>query len=62
MLREAAEKYDFDGIELEACRWFDRDEVRAMLDGRHPDGLLVPKPFAIAHHLIRAFAEGEGYD
>ncbi|SMC34631.1 NAD+ diphosphatase [Fulvimarina manganoxydans] len=49
----------FDGVELEACRWFDRDEVRAMLDGRHPDGLLVPKPFAIAHHLIRAFAEGE---
>lgn len=47
----------FDRVELEACRWFDREEVRAMMDGRHPDGLAVPPPFAIAHHLIRAFAE-----
>jgi NAD+ diphosphatase len=48
----------FDPTELEACRWFSRDEVRAMLDGTHPDGLAVPHGYAIAHHLIRAFAEG----
>lgn len=47
---------DFDAEELEACRWFARDEVQAMLAGEHFDGLSVPQPFAIAHHLIKAFA------
>ena len=47
----------FDTNELEACRWFDREEVSAMLDGRHPDGLTAPNTFAIAHHLVRAFVE-----
>ncbi len=56
-----AEDFDiaFDGEELEACRWFARDEVKAMLEGRHPDGLSVPKRFAIAHHLVKAFADGD---
>ncbi|WAJ30157.1 NAD(+) diphosphatase [Antarcticirhabdus aurantiaca] len=48
----------FDAAELEACRWFERGEVAAMLAGTHPDGLTAPLPFAIAHHLIRAFADG----
>lgn len=48
----------FDATELEACRWFARDEVRAMLAGTHPEGLTVPQRFAIAHHLIKAFADG----
>ena len=53
----------FDGAELEDCRWFDREEVRAMMDGQHPQGLTLPAAFAIAHHLIRAFLEGEeGHD
>ncbi len=43
--------------ELEACRWFSRDEVMHMLAGTHRDGLTVPPPGAIAHHLIRAWAE-----
>ena len=47
----------FDTIELEACRWFSRDEVRAMLAGGHVEGLMLPKPVAIAHHLIKAFAD-----
>lgn len=25
-----------------------------MLERRHPDGLTVPHPFAIAHHLVLA--------
>ncbi|MEF2551915.1 NAD(+) diphosphatase [Aurantimonas sp. A2-1-M11] len=50
---------DFDSDELEACRWFGRDEVRAMLAKTHPDGLALPGRFAIAHHLIKAFADGE---
>jgi NAD+ diphosphatase len=46
-----------DAAELEDCRWFSRDEVRLMLADTHPQGLKAPFPMAIAHHLIRAFAE-----
>ncbi len=46
-----------DLTELEACRWFDREEVMLMLDGKHPDSLFVPPRAAIAHHLIRNWAE-----
>jgi NAD+ diphosphatase len=48
---------DRDAEELEDCRWFDREEVRLMLAGTHPEGLKAPFPMAIAHHLIKAFAE-----
>lgn len=47
-----------DPSELEAARWFSRDEAALMLARTHPDGLFVPPPVAIAHHLIRAFVEG----
>jgi NAD+ diphosphatase len=43
-----------DREELEDARWFARQEVVDMLENRHPRGLKVPKPAAIAHHLIRA--------
>jgi len=43
--------------ELEDCRWFSRDEVRDMLAGNHAGGVVVPPKSAIAHHLIRAWAE-----
>ncbi|WP_156417830.1 NAD(+) diphosphatase, partial [Aureimonas sp. AU4] len=46
-----------DETELEDCRWFERDEVLAMLAGTHADGIEAPQEFAIAHHLIRRFAE-----
>jgi NAD+ diphosphatase len=46
-----------DFTELEDCRWFGRDEVRAMIDGAHPDGLIVPPNAAIANHLIRAWVD-----
>ncbi|BAN28043.1 NAD(+) diphosphatase [Caballeronia insecticola] len=48
-----------DEKELEDARWFSRAEVAAMLDGTHEQGLSAPKPFAIAHHLLKAFATGE---
>ncbi len=48
---------NIDWKELEGARWFARDEVKLMLAGKHPDGLFVPPPIAIAHHIIRAFAE-----
>ncbi|MEI5996695.1 NAD(+) diphosphatase [Paraburkholderia bengalensis] len=46
-----------DETELEDARWFSRAEVAAMLAGTHPDALSAPKPFAIAHHLLRAYVE-----
>ncbi|MCO6387571.1 NAD(+) diphosphatase [Aliihoeflea sp. 40Bstr573] len=46
-----------DFTELEACRWFTRDEVRSMIAGTHPDGLIVPPDAAIANHLIRAWVD-----
>jgi NAD+ diphosphatase len=48
-----------DAAELEGARWFEREEVALMLLRRHPDGLSTPPPVAIAHHLIRAWVEGE---
>jgi NAD+ diphosphatase len=46
-----------DAAELEDCRWFDREEVRLMLAGSHPDGLSTPPRMAIAYSLIAAFAD-----
>jgi len=48
-----------DHQELEGARWFGKDEVAAMLMRRHPQGLTTPPPFAIAHHIIGAWLEGE---
>jgi NAD+ diphosphatase len=46
-----------DGEELEDARWFGRDEVMAMFEKRHPDGLTPPAPMAIAHHILRIWVE-----
>jgi NAD+ diphosphatase len=46
-----------DPSELEDARWFTRDEVAAMFEGRHPAGLKPSNPIAIAHHLLRAWLE-----
>jgi NAD+ diphosphatase len=48
-----------DHYELEDARWFARDEVAAMVLRRHPDGLTATHPFAIAHHIIRAWLEAD---
>ena len=46
-----------DRDELEDARWFERDELVAMLKRQHPAGLTTPPPVAIAHHIIRSFVE-----
>jgi NAD+ diphosphatase len=46
-----------DHEELEGARWFDREELAAMLRRQHKDGLTTPPPVAIAHHIIRDFVE-----
>ncbi len=46
-----------DRSELEDARWFDRAEVMAMFEKRHPQGLWAPNPMAIAHHILRTWAQ-----
>jgi NAD+ diphosphatase len=48
-----------DEAELTDCRWFSRAEVKTMIARTHSDGLFIPPPFAIAHQLIKAWAEYE---
>ncbi len=48
-----------DKVELEDARWFSREEALALLEKRHPDGLVAPVPMAIAHHLLKAWVLGE---
>jgi NAD+ diphosphatase len=48
-----------DRNELDDARWFDREEVAAMLLRQHPDGLSTPPTVAIAYHIIRAWVEEE---
>ncbi|MEP0324489.1 NAD(+) diphosphatase [Bauldia litoralis] len=47
-----------DEVELEDARWFPRDEARSILAGTHPGGIQCPPTIAIAHKLIRFWAEG----
>ena len=48
--------FQIDGKEIEAARWMDRHEVRACLGGKIEDGIALPIPIAIAHHLIKDWA------
>lgn len=54
-----AENDDFkiDGIELSEGRWFTREEVKAVLEGKGDGSFWLPPPFAIAHQLVKTFAE-----
>ena len=45
-----------DQTELEEVRWFSREALRTLLKG-DVDGLGVPPPWAIAHQLMKAWAE-----
>jgi NAD+ diphosphatase len=49
------EEIVIDRQELEEARWFHKDELRLMLERRHPDGLQAANPIAIAHHLVRGW-------
>ena len=46
-----------DDVEMQAVQWFERATVQRALAGEDGE-LRVPASFAIAHHLIRAWAEG----
>jgi NAD+ diphosphatase len=47
-----------DQTELEAVRWFTRDEARATLAPDGHDGVRAAPPLAIAHTLLRAWIDG----
>jgi len=51
------EELEIDHTELADARWFSLEEIRLALAGE-PAPLFIPPPFAIAHHLIQAWAEG----
>lgn len=51
-----SEAIEIDPAEIAEARWFGRNELRRALAGEG-DGLVVPPPFAVAHHLIRAWVE-----
>lgn len=61
MLACTAEALDdtltIDRNEISDARWFGRSEVRDMLAGKHSRGLFLPGGHAIAHALIRHWAE-----
>jgi NAD+ diphosphatase len=54
-----AETEDFriDGHEIEAARWLTKEEARARLTNQIEDDLKLPVTIAIAHHLIKDWAE-----
>lgn len=51
-----SENLAIDRAELADARWFTLDEVRAALGGS-TDPLMIPPPMAVAHHLVRTWAE-----
>ncbi|ESR25537.1 NADH pyrophosphatase [Lutibaculum baratangense AMV1] len=48
-----------DPAEIAWARWFSREDVTRMIAKEHPEGIFVPPPTAIAHQLMRHFAEGD---
>ena len=52
------EDIKFDADELEACRWFDKQELRSMINGTHPQGLTSPLKGAIAGALMAGWVNG----
>jgi NAD+ diphosphatase len=48
-----------DDNEIAEVRWIERSVARVLVEGKQVDGILVPPPIAIAHHLIKTWALGE---
>lgn len=48
-----------DPAEIAEAVWLTRSEVAQALSGQHPQWEMAPA-YAIAHHMLRAFADGEG--
>jgi NAD+ diphosphatase len=46
-----------DENELAEARWVDKATIRAVLVGQGPEGFWIPPKLAIAHQLVKAWAE-----
>ena len=46
-----------DEKEIAEAFWLEKAKLRALLAGEHVDGLWIPPSIAIAHHLLKRFAE-----
>jgi NAD+ diphosphatase len=57
--KAASRDVKVDQSELAELRWIERKVARELIEGKRVDGIMVPPPIAIAHHLIKAFALGE---
>jgi len=57
--KAASRDVKVDESELAEVRWIERRVARELIEGKRVDGIMVPPPIAIAHHLIKAFALGE---
>ena len=53
-----SDEINFDEHEMHSVKWFHRDEVLSALEDKN-DNLNVPGNIAIAHHLIKAWANKE---
>ncbi|ADM08859.1 MutT/nudix family protein [Parvularcula bermudensis HTCC2503] len=53
----AAKTLTLDPEEIADARWFNREEILALLDNNGEPGVFVPPPFTIAHQLLRDWAE-----
>ena len=49
--------FRIDENEIADARWMTKADVRARLDGAIDDGIKLPVPIAIAHHLLKTWAE-----
>jgi NAD+ diphosphatase len=56
ILEAATDEITVDTSELETARWFSREEIRAVMDGTHPE-IVRPMSFAVAHHVIKAWLD-----
>ena len=54
----ATTEINMDPEEMADVKWFGRQEVLQALAGEN-ESLLLPGPVAIAHHLIKTWANGE---
>jgi NAD+ diphosphatase len=54
----ATTEISIDDEEMVDAHWFQRDEVLLALEGAS-EVLVVPGPIAIAHHLIKAWANND---
>jgi len=55
-MRALHDEIRVDTQELESARWFSRDEIAAMREGRG-DGVFIPPPYSLAHQLIAAYLD-----